>query len=272
MSPIRGVARLQMMSNRSSAAVSAPLAHYVGVDVTDVLPSRRLLVVAPHPDDEVLACGATLARATDQGSEVLLAMTTNGVYGDYSCSYDEVAAMRRGELFGASGALGLSRAEVTCLGFDDLTLIEREDDLVLSLTRLVDEFEPEVVLAPSAWDLHGDHAALGRAARRVLGPRAIDHLEFAVWAWLRPPTVVAGLLRKGVTGHGFGLPAGRPRLVRTDGYLSRKIDALNSYVSQFAPSTVSLGLAPGGQGVLDDRFVRHFLRPEEVFFPAPRWQ
>src|ERR1035437_1424508 len=123
-------------------------------------------------------------------------MTTNGVYGDYSGSYVEMAKLRRSELFEASNVLGLSGEDVTCLGFDDLTLVEREDELASSLERLVQEFNPEVVLTPSAWDLHGDHAALGRAARRVLAPLAIDHLEFAVWGWIQPPRVAADLLRE----------------------------------------------------------------------------
>src|SRR5260370_25875295 len=52
-----------------------------GTDVPELLqrpPGRRIVVVAPHPDDELLGCGATLRKHLDAGDEVWVAFVTSG--------------------------------------------------------------------------------------------------------------------------------------------------------------------------------------------------
>jgi LmbE family N-acetylglucosaminyl deacetylase len=44
---------------------------------------RKILVIAPHPDDEVLGCGGTIAKYTKQGDEVYLCIVTKGYSPDW---------------------------------------------------------------------------------------------------------------------------------------------------------------------------------------------
>ena len=76
------------------ALACADMAHVAGL-----LPAQRLVVVAPHPDDEVLACGALIAMHARQGGEVLVVAVTDG-----EASHAEVSALRPGELQRLEGA------------------------------------------------------------------------------------------------------------------------------------------------------------------------
>ena len=102
------------------------------------LAGRRLLAVFAHPDDESLACGATLAWCSAQGARVSLLCATRGEAGERSpgCA-DDVAlgTVRRGELNEAARLLGI----------DDVTLLDHPDGSLMGEDHGV--FRQEVVVA-----------------------------------------------------------------------------------------------------------------------------
>ena len=73
-------------------------------------PTRRLLAVLAHPDDESFGIGGTLARYADEGADVHIAIATDGVAGSVAAGYEhtlvELAAVRHKELETAAAALG----------------------------------------------------------------------------------------------------------------------------------------------------------------------
>lgn len=79
-----------------------------GGDATDVL------VIAPHPDDEVLLAGGVLARAVKQGQRIAVILVTNG---DYGCERD--GYLREAESIAALRALGVKDTDVHFLGYPD---------------------------------------------------------------------------------------------------------------------------------------------------------
>jgi LmbE family N-acetylglucosaminyl deacetylase len=220
----------------------------VGADVTTSVAERPCLVVAPHPDDETLGAAATIMRKLAAGTPVRVVIATDG---SKSPSGDQraVAKMRTIELLSACHILGLSDEDVTRLPFVDAELEGEEDALVAAIADAVGRFNPAEVLTTADTDPHDDHAIVGAAARRALLGTGVRLLTYPVWQWERPPRLARTLWR-----------SGRPELVRTDGYLSRKLDAIAAYGSQLA--------APGGPEGLEPAFLRHFEGPYEIFFPA----
>ncbi len=248
---------------------SARLAGLLGKDRSDELGRERVLVLAPHPDDETLACGAVLARHRGRDTAFVI-VASDGSRGAYGAEPAALAARRRTELAAATAALGLAPAQTDWWGFEDGTLSAHVGELIVRLGRAFDEIRPAFVLSPWALDIHADHAALGRAARAAAADRPVELLEYVTWAWDRPSALLRGaagpeadLTRR----RSDWLPAGRPVAVATAPALEAKRAALACYGSQFGgPGT---GTSPG-EASLDEALVGLFLSRAEVFWPAPR--
>ena len=248
------------------------LAGAVSRDVTEQIATSRLLVLAPHPDDETLACGACIARLAGSGGWLSLAVATDGASGRHDYSGPELARVRRAELTTAVSRLGLDPRQITWLGFDDGELGSEVNRLAARVGDLVTSFRPTIVLSPWAHDTHPDHAALGRAARIATADSSVALLEYVVWAWTNPLHLLRDIFRQRPQGTDPGsrtpgrtVPR-RPVRVRTGDYLGAKVSALSAHRSQLGPSASELGL-PAGDGPLGATMLRHFTGPAELFIP-----
>lgn len=142
----------------------------------------RYLVVAPHPDDEVLTVGGLLARLVRAGSEVeVVAVTDGGNAYPRDYEHDALARVRRAEQIDALGHLGIRQDRVTSLGLRDGSVADHEHELADLLCA-----ESQVnttIVAPWIHDVHPDHEAVGRAAS-VAARRAGCSLWYSLfWAW-----------------------------------------------------------------------------------------
>ena len=99
------------------------------------LDGSPLLVLAPHPDDEIFGCGGVLAQAKGSGVEVHVVILTDG-------SAQGEAETRRAEAVEAARRLGLP--EPTFWGLTDRTLRPDDDDLLNRLRALVQEVREAV--------------------------------------------------------------------------------------------------------------------------------
>ncbi len=238
-------------------------------DVTAEICTGHLLVVAPHPDDETLACGGTVLRTLAEGGRVSIAVATDGRYGDPRVDPARMAEIRAGELERAAGTLGIGPGRLVRMGFEDASLSANEGRLADELARLVRELRPDVVLGPCSWDLHPDHAALGRALATLSdgGPRLFGYL---VWGWARPVRLAVRAVKRATA------PGGRPRLPRRPvavgvaAQLDAKAVALAAHSSQLSPDAALAGRAVGGTGPLGAEFLLPFGTGREIFFPLRR--
>jgi len=125
----------------------------------DALP-ERVLVVAPHPDDEVFGCGGMLAFHARCGAEVRIVVLTDGAAGDPGGLESDIARTRIAESRAAGMELGVT--DYRFLGYPDGKLAASEG-LVEALRAELAEFEPELVYGPSPQELHPDHRVTSRA-------------------------------------------------------------------------------------------------------------
>jgi LmbE family N-acetylglucosaminyl deacetylase len=154
---------------------------------TDILlDAKRVLVLAPHPDDESLGCGGTIALCAARGAEVHVAVISDGGKispGDAGGLVD-IVDLRKGEAREASGILGVK--EISFLGYPDGDLKGHAGRIKADIAGLVDRFQPEIVLSPSPLDYHEDHIAVAKIAAEIASRReGLSLALFQVYGTLR---------------------------------------------------------------------------------------
>ncbi|HEV7921152.1 MAG TPA: PIG-L family deacetylase [Thermoanaerobaculia bacterium] len=118
------------------------------------LRGERLLVLAPHPDDEVIGCGGVVAQHLRERRTVRVVVATNGAQAGDAVTREEES--RRGlDLLGP--------AELRFLRFPDRALLGATDALMDVLRNELLDFKPDLILVPSPIEIHPDHLALARA-------------------------------------------------------------------------------------------------------------
>ena len=262
------VHRVQRSIDRTIGALPPRVARGIARDRTSTVTNGRLMVLAPHPDDETLACGVTIQRTLDRGNEVTVVVASDGRYGDpESVVPERMATIRKGELARATAVLGVSSSHLIMLGFEDATLSDHEDALAESIQEIIEINRPDVVISPCPWDLHPDHAALGRVARTIVEGRSVLHLEYLVWGWDQPVRLAIRLGRRAISTRGSWTFPALPVVVDGTGYLDGKAEALACHSSQFSPTAVLHGRSVGGSGPLGSGFLRLMDYESELFFP-----
>ncbi len=154
------------------------------------LPARRVLVVAPHPDDESLGCGGLLAHFARDGREARVVFMTEGGAshsGSVLWPRERLGQQRQREAEAALQILGVPVQSARFLGLMDADMPKRDDDgYALAFSRmvsLVSTFDPDLVVLPWRRDPHRDHRdawALGMDALSRTGME-VPILEYAVW-------------------------------------------------------------------------------------------
>jgi LmbE family N-acetylglucosaminyl deacetylase/GT2 family glycosyltransferase len=126
---------------------------------------RRVLVLAPHPDDEVLGCGGLLALLAARGATLRVVVVSDGAQGGPVSTGTDLVQRREQETRAAGAELGC--ADQRFLRLPDRGL-GAQHDLVQRLQRELEDFAPELVLAPWPLEHHPDHRAVSRAACSAL--------------------------------------------------------------------------------------------------------
>ncbi len=140
--------------------------------------AARCVVVAPHPDDETLGVGGTMAVLAAAGTDLLVVSVTDGEAAPV-CHAD-LATVRRRELCRAVGRLAPA-ASIERLGLPDGGLASCQEQLTERLIRSLRE--GDLVLAPCIDDGHPDHDACGRAAVAASTATGASCWTYPVWAW-----------------------------------------------------------------------------------------
>jgi LmbE family N-acetylglucosaminyl deacetylase len=205
--------------------------------------NRSAIFFAPHPDDEVLGCGGTIARKVVAGADVHVVIMTDGSRSHTKWINErELASIRAREAAAAALRLGVREKNLTLLAYQDKKLSLRHEvalDDVRDLLRLepVDE-----LYIPCQYETPADHHATNtivRSAARDVSSRAAIY-EYPIWFWSQWPFGSAGVsgLRKTprflldtVRDNLRLLTQFRHRLFIGD-VLADKVSALGEYNSQ----------------------------------------
>ncbi|WP_435418762.1 PIG-L deacetylase family protein [Parerythrobacter aurantius] len=129
-----------------------------------------VLVIAPHPDDEVLGCGGTIARLADNGHEVHVVVVTKGYEPAFPSSLVQEV---RNELLEAHRVLGVTRCHFLDLPAAALDTLPGSQ-INAAIGGLVRELAPDTVFIPFVGDVHRDHQLVFTAALVASRPRALN--------------------------------------------------------------------------------------------------
>ena len=127
----------------------------------------KTLIVAPHPDDEVLGCGGTIARLADSGQDVHVAIVTRGYEPAFS---SESVEQVRAELAEAHKILGVSQCHFLDLPAAALDTLAGAE-LNAAIGGLVAQIAPQTLFLPFVGDIHRDHQLIFTAGLVAARPR-----------------------------------------------------------------------------------------------------
>ncbi len=120
---------------------------------------KRILIIAPHPDDEVLGCGGIIKKFSNQDKEVMILIMSRGKSTLYS--EDRILNIRNEALM-AHKILGVHETRFMDYPAPELDLISISE-LSSSILSVIDEFKPGTIFLPHSGDLHHDHKAVFNA-------------------------------------------------------------------------------------------------------------
>ncbi|MFG0330658.1 MAG: PIG-L family deacetylase [Phycisphaerales bacterium] len=182
----------------------------------------NVLVVGPHPDDQEIGMGGTIAKLADQGHRVLLLDITNGEptpHGDPETRAKEAAR--------AAEILGVERRT---LDFPN-RYVEHTLELRHAIAGVIRAHQAQIVFTPYFEDAHPDHLAVTRAVVDARFAAKLSKVDNEAWAQAGPPIYPRWLffyyamhLRK-VHNPNF--------LIDITGYEERKHASIEAYHTQF---------------------------------------
>jgi LmbE family N-acetylglucosaminyl deacetylase len=131
---------------------------------------NKILVVAPHADDEIIGCGGTIAKAISQGDEVYIVIVTNANVGAPELFNEEAIQNVRAEALEAHKYLGVK--ETFFLDFPAPALNAfPEYKISVELSKIINKVKPNILYLPHPGDLHQDHKATYRASLVAARPQ-----------------------------------------------------------------------------------------------------
>jgi len=209
-------------------------------------PHGRVLLVVPHPDDDVLGAGGTVALHVAQGDPVHVLVAYGGLEGDpdHRWAPEEYRALRQREARAGGKHLGLESYEFWSYPEGHLPSNEQLLEAGRRLAQRVRELRVDTIYAPWVGEYHVDHHVLARVVRL-----AVALADFRGAAW----------------GYEVWTPLVPTRIVDTSTVHARKVAALREHASQLAYRDIlEKGLALSAQRAM-------YLAPEtrhgEAFRP-----
>lgn len=135
----------------------------------DIEECNSILCVQPHPDDNEVGAGATIAKLAAKGCKITYLTVTDGSMGttDPNVKPEELAKIRRKEAEKAAASLGVS--QLIFLDYPDGSYAD-EKQLAHSIVSVIRKVKPEIVLTVDpflTYEVHPDHRSVGMAAAQA---------------------------------------------------------------------------------------------------------
>jgi LmbE family N-acetylglucosaminyl deacetylase len=159
------------------------------VTAATALRGRKLLVIAPHPDDESLGAGGLIAATTALGHDVTVIFLTDGEgshVGSPTYPPEALGRLRRSEAITALKALGMDGTTVAFFGLPDGGLSSMPPEEAVNVVEDLARFMTghTVVCVTSRTDSHPDHQVAHRWAKIASVMTHSELWSYVVWTWV----------------------------------------------------------------------------------------
>lgn len=200
-------------------------------DYTPFLPQGPVLVIAPHPDDETIGCGAAIARFCAEGRKVYLLIVTDGSNSTASAviTSSELSVIRRNEALNAAKVLGVSQDNVLFLCYPDNQILSHMKEVSKAIYGHIVQLAPAIIFTSHRFDEHVDHRAIAIIAEQLQEEGKINALMLQYPVWYKTISWPYGVLRCLTTVSAYG----RYRHLSVNAFSTKKEEALIQYHSQF---------------------------------------
>jgi len=144
---------------------------------------KKILVVASHPDDEILGCGGTIAKLSKSGNIVKTIILTKGISSRFDSNKNEIIKLQ--DKLNKSSKAANKVIGVKNLKFFDLPDNQFDNNSLLSLTKVIEKeiknFKPNIIFTHFINDLNIDHQYTSRAVLTAARPQtknSVDQILF----------------------------------------------------------------------------------------------
>ena len=171
----------------NSLVENSPLVNPTDLPLLNIsaVATDRVLVVAPHPDDETLGCGGAIALLRSIGCKVQILVISDGTMSHpHSRKYPAPAlrALRESETKDATASLGVDVSDITFVGLPDGAVATQTST---EIKEALASFRPNTVFLPWRHDPHPDHRASYKLIQTALVDLALSPriIEYPIWDW-----------------------------------------------------------------------------------------
>jgi len=146
---------------------------------------KKIVVFAPHPDDETLGCGGTIARRLSEGYEVVVIYMTDGRHAfsklfniNLEPTPEELKEIRKEEARRAASILGSQEENLCFLDFEDGRLEQEKAEAQQYVIEILSKHLPVEVYFPSEKDINPDHRATNKIVRNSINKLGLPTLKY----------------------------------------------------------------------------------------------
>lgn len=209
---------------------------------------RKTVIIAPHPDDEVIGCAGLIQTLVERGTPPHVIILTGGEGSRRGCcstSAEVIIVARHQFTLKAATTLGLPESHIHCLSYPDGG-VAMEHPETERLQVLLSELAPQSVFVPHRGEGWSDHLQAAEITKHLLKGQDVSIYEYCVWMWYynvwRLDFKQARLLSMSRAQH------------------QRKLQAIEEYVTPQAPCSKPWS------GVLPEPFLKAARWSREIYF------
>ncbi len=212
--------------------------------------SDNTVIIAPHPDDEVIGCAGLIQALVERGTPPHVIILSGGEASHRGCCdipEETLIEMRHNLTLHAASTLGLPESHIHTLRYPD-EAISFEHPATEQLRALLNQLSPDALYVPHWGEGWNDHVQAAAIVKSLLADKQPTIYEYCVWMWYynvwRLGYKNAYILRMSHAMH------------------RRKLDAINQYVTPAAPC------GKPWSGVLPEPFLKAASWNKELYFKS----
>ena len=210
--------------------------------------SENTVIIAPHPDDEVIGCAGLIQALVERNTPPHVIILTGGEGSHRGCcdtSAEEIIEARHQLTIKAAITLGLPLSNIHCLEYPDggIDIAHTETE---KLKVLLEELSPKAIFAPHNGEGWNDHVRVAGIIKKLIKQHLVDVYEYCVWMWYY---------------NVWNLDNKNARILKmTPAQHQRKLKAIEQYVTPLAPC------GKPWSGVLPKVFLKAACWNKELYF------